>query len=74
QFKYMFKIGLNLFSFPVLIFFLHNIRLGWSRWYRPWRNDLIRFGGWFIVKGWAKAFSKDSFLQKLQNAKTHMKD
>jgi len=72
QFKYMFKIGLNVFSFPALIFFLHNIRLGWRRWYRPWRNDLIRFGGWFVVKGWAKEFKKDSFQAKLQKARDHM--
>ena len=72
QFKYIFKIGLNIFSFPGLIFFLHNIKLGWRKWYRSWRNDLIRFGGWIIVKGWNSKFKKDPFLKKLQNAKIHL--
>ena len=73
QFRYMFKVGLNVFSFPTLLFYLNNIRSGWRRWYRPWRNDLIRFGGWFIVKGWAKAYKKDMFSQKLKKAKEHLK-
>ncbi len=72
QFKYFFKIGLNIFSFPGLIFFLHNIKKGWKKWYRPWRNDLIRFGGWIIVKGWNAKFKKDPFLRKLHSAKLHL--
>jgi len=74
QFKYMFKVGLNVFSFAGLIFFLHNIRAGWRKWYRPWRNDLVRFGGWFIVKGWAKAYKKESFPQRLKRAQERMKN
>jgi radical SAM superfamily enzyme YgiQ (UPF0313 family) len=72
QFKYMFVIGLNIFSFPSLIFFLHNIKAGWRRWYRPWRNTLIRFGGWFVVKGWFSEFRKGPFIQKLQEARKHL--
>ncbi len=73
QFKYMFKIGLNIFSFPALIFYLHNIKLGWRKWYRPWRNDLIRFGGWITMKEWMAEFRKDKFSQKLKKAKEHLK-
>ena len=73
QFKYMFMIGLNILSFPALIFFLHNIRLGWKRWYRHWRNHLLRFGGWVITRKWTSEFKKDKFLQKLQKAKEHLK-
>lgn len=73
QFKYMFMIGLNIFSFPALIFFLHNIRSGWKRWYRPWRNYLIRFGGWITTRRWTSEFKKDKFSQKLQKAKEHLK-
>jgi len=73
QFKYMFKVALNIFSFAAMIFYLHNIRRGWRRWYRPWRNDLIRFGGWFIVKNWAKAYKKESFPEKLARARTHLR-
>jgi len=73
QFKYMFMIGLNIFSFPALIFYLHNIKLGWKRWYRPWRNYLYRFGGWITMRKWTSEFKKDSFSQKLQKAKEHLK-
>ncbi len=73
QFKYMFMVVLNVFSFPALIFFLHNIRLGWSKWYRPWRNDLLRFGGWIIMKKWASQFKKDKFLEVLQKAQKRLK-
>ncbi|MBN2121072.1 MAG: B12-binding domain-containing radical SAM protein [Candidatus Omnitrophica bacterium] len=72
QFKYMFLIGLHIFSFPALIFFLHNIRAGWKKWYRPWRNNLIRFGGWLIMKGWTSEFKKGGFAQKLKEAKKHL--
>jgi len=73
QFKYMFIIGLHIFSFPALIFFLHNIQLGWRKWYRPWRNNLVRFGGWIIMKQWISQFRKDNFSQRLQRAKEHLR-
>jgi len=73
QFRYMFKVGLNIFCFPALLFYLHNIRSGWRKWYRPWRNDLIRIGGWFIVKGWAEAYKKETFPQKLERAQKRLK-
>ncbi len=73
QFKYMFMLGLHILSFPALVFFLHNIRLGWRKWYRPWRNNLARFGGWIIMKRWASQFKKDTFLERLQKAKEHLK-
>jgi len=73
QFKYMFMIGFNIFSFSALIFYLHNIKSGWRRWYRPWRNYLIRFGGWIIIRQWTSRLKKDKFSQKLQKAKEHLK-
>jgi hypothetical protein len=73
QFKYMFMVGLHIFYFPGLVFFLHNIGAGWRRWYRPWRNNLIRFGGWIIMKRWVSQFKKDTFLERLQKAKEHLK-
>jgi radical SAM superfamily enzyme YgiQ (UPF0313 family) len=69
QFKYIFKIGLNIFLFSSMIFFLHNIKSGWRRWYRLWRNDLVRFGGWIILRQWFSEFQKSKFRQKLQKAK-----
>ena len=73
RFSYFFKIGLNVLAFPALVFFLHDLGLGWRRWYRSWRNDLIRFMGWIIVKEWSLNFRKDSFLQKLQTAKRRVR-
>ncbi|MDD2927940.1 MAG: radical SAM protein [Candidatus Omnitrophica bacterium] len=73
QLKSMFMLGLHIVSFPALVFFLHNIRLGWRKWYRPWRNDLVRFGGWIIMKHWASQFKKDAFLERLQKAKECLK-
>ena len=73
RFRYIFMVGLHILSFPSLLFFLHNIKSGWRRWYRPWRNNLIRFGGWITVKQWMSEFKKDKFLQKLKKAKEHIK-
>ncbi|MFH1856147.1 MAG: radical SAM protein [Candidatus Omnitrophota bacterium] len=73
RFKYIFMVGLDVFSFPYLVFFLHNIKAGWEKWYRSWRNNLIRFGGWIIIKQWNAAFKKDNFSQKLQKAKENIK-
>ncbi|MCX5633127.1 MAG: radical SAM protein [Phycisphaerae bacterium] len=72
RFKYMFLIVVNIFSFPALIFFFHNIRLGWQKWYRPWRNSLMRFGGWITLKKWNIAFKRNKFPQKLQIARQHL--
>ena len=73
QFKYMFLMAINIFSFPALVFFLHNIRLGWRRWYRNWRNNLIRFVGWVTFRKWMVAFKKNNFIQKLEAAQHHLK-
>ncbi|MFH0771175.1 MAG: radical SAM protein [Candidatus Omnitrophota bacterium] len=74
EFKNLFMIGLNIFFFPAIIFFLHNIEAGWKRWYRSWRNYLIRFGGWLTMKEWLARYKKDSFSEKLQNAKKHLEN
>jgi len=73
QLQYMFMLGLYIFFFPALIFFLYNIKAGWRKWYRSWRNNLARFGGWVIMKGWTSEFKKDKFLQRLEKAKGHLK-
>jgi radical SAM superfamily enzyme YgiQ (UPF0313 family) len=71
HFHSMFLIGLNVFSFPTILFFLHNIRMGWRRWYRHWRNYLLRFGGWLTMREWLNEYKKDPFSEKLKNAKKH---
>ena len=74
QFKYMFMLGLDVFYFPTLIFFLHNIKKGWKKWYRSWRNNLLRFGGWVVTRGWTAEFKKGTFTRKLQTARSHLKE
>ncbi|MBD3246667.1 MAG: radical SAM protein [Candidatus Omnitrophica bacterium] len=73
QFKYMWKLGLTVFFFPMLVFFLHDIKTGWKKWYRPWRNNLLRFGGWVVLKGWIREFKKSTFPQKLTRAQRQLK-
>ena len=72
QFKYMFVVGFSVFSFLRILFFLHNIKRGWWRWYRHWRNSLIRFGGWITLKKWMVTFHQDPFSLKLKKAKQHL--
>jgi len=74
RFRYMFMVALNIFSFPYMIFFLYNVKYGWKKWYRQWRQALIRFGAWITMKRWKSAVKKDNYLQKLRKAKEHMKD
>ncbi|MDP8262336.1 MAG: radical SAM protein [Candidatus Ancaeobacter aquaticus] len=73
RFQYLFGVVVNIFSFPYLILFLHDIKSGWRKWYRSWRNALIRFGGWVIMKRWTTAFKKDGFSQKILKAKDNLK-
>ncbi len=72
QFKSMFLVGLNILAFPYLVFFLHDIRNGWRRWFRPWRNYVVRFGGWITMRRWAADFKKDNFSQKVRQAEKHL--
>ncbi len=73
QFKYAFMPIMHIISFPALVFFLYNIKLGWRKWYRPWRNALARFGGWIVMREWTNEFKKGVFIRKLQRAKEHMR-
>ena len=68
QLKYMFGLGWDVFSFPALVFFLYDIKFGWRQWYRSWRNNLLRFGGWIIMRGWKREFKKSTFLEKLEKS------
>jgi radical SAM superfamily enzyme YgiQ (UPF0313 family) len=68
RFKHMFMVAVHVFSFPALVFFLHDIKRGWRGWHRHWRNSLIRFGGWLTMKSWISAFKRDAFSHKLQRA------
>ncbi len=73
QFRYIFMLGLRIIYFPAIVFFLHNIRLGWKKWFLSWRNDLNRFGGWIVLRKWTSQFKKNKFAERLQKAKKHLK-
>jgi radical SAM superfamily enzyme YgiQ (UPF0313 family) len=68
RFRYMFAIAGNVLLFPAMIFSLWNIRFGWSKWYRAWRNNIVRFGGWIILRHWRSDYKKGKFTEKLARA------
>jgi len=73
RFEYAFVVPLNIFSFPYLLFFLHNIKYGWKIWYRSWRQSIIRFAAWITMKKWAGDFKKSDFTSKLKQAREHLR-
>ncbi len=74
RFRYMFLVGLQVLWFPVLFFYLYNLKAGWSRWYRVWRNSITRFGGWLILHQWVAKFREDNFSEKLVRAKKFLRE
>ena len=69
RFKHMFLIAADILIFPSMVFYLHNLKHGWRTWYRSWRNNLLRFGGWLILKKWTAQFEKGGFIGKLRAAR-----
>jgi radical SAM superfamily enzyme YgiQ (UPF0313 family) len=74
RFKNMFMVGINVLIFPWIILSLHNIKHGWRIWYRFWRQSIVRFGGWILMKKWTKAFRKGDFLAKIELAEKHLEE
>ncbi|MCM8813318.1 MAG: B12-binding domain-containing radical SAM protein [Candidatus Omnitrophica bacterium] len=72
RFRSMFFIGLHIFSFPALVFSFNDWRAGWNKWYRPWRNNIVRFLGWVVIKGWTTEFKKGVFSDKLHQAQDRL--
>jgi radical SAM superfamily enzyme YgiQ (UPF0313 family) len=62
---------LDIFAFPSLLFFLHDLQSGWRGWFHSWRNHWMRFGGWLTVQKWSNQFKKDNFNDKLKRAREH---
>jgi radical SAM superfamily enzyme YgiQ (UPF0313 family) len=73
RFRYMFSIGINILLFPMIIFSLFDLGVGWRKWYHSWRNNLWRFVGWIILRKWSSEFKKDSFIIKLEHAENNQK-
>ncbi len=69
----MFYVGLNILSFPAIVFELHRVRAAWRRWYRRWARNLMRTGGWLLFRKWNAAIKKDGFLGKLTEAKRRLR-
>jgi radical SAM superfamily enzyme YgiQ (UPF0313 family) len=66
--RHMFQIGLSILWFPILFFYLPNLKRGWEKWYRSWVNHITRFGGWLIMRQWLRNFRQDPFREKLAAA------
>jgi radical SAM superfamily enzyme YgiQ (UPF0313 family) len=69
RFRHVLMIPLNILAFPAIVFSLHNISLGWRKWYRLWRNELLRFTGWIVMRKWTSELRKGDFSRKLAQAK-----
>lgn len=72
RFRAMFAVGFNVLAFPAMIFSRGNIKAGWRKWYRAWRNANLRFGGWIIIRRWLSDFEKGAFSRKLSSAKQRL--
>jgi radical SAM superfamily enzyme YgiQ (UPF0313 family) len=72
RFRYVLFVVANILLFPALAFYLHDLRLGWGRWYRSWRISLIRFGGWITMRKWSADFGRGDFLRRLQVARDRL--
>ena len=72
RFRHMFHVGLNILSFPVVFLYLHDIKRGWWKWYRGWRNNLRKFGGWMIFRSFMRKLRQDNFYEKLGAAKRQL--
>jgi radical SAM superfamily enzyme YgiQ (UPF0313 family) len=61
-------------AFSILTFrvrYLTRAFLHWKRLY--FRNPSIRFGGYFVLKNWLRNFKKDKYLERLNQARQHLK-
>lgn len=68
RFRSMFAIGLNVLAFPAMVFAPWDIPAAWRRWHRAWQNNIMRFGGWILLRRWTNAFKTSSFSKKLAMA------
>lgn len=68
RFRHMFGVGIQTLYFPFAMLPLINLEGRFRRWYRSWRNSIIRFAGWCLVRNWRRQFRRDPFLQNLRKA------
>jgi len=72
RFRHIFLIAANILIFPAMVFSLHNIKWGWRKWYRSWRNQLLRVAGWVILRKWTSELGKGGFSGKLTKAREQL--
>jgi radical SAM superfamily enzyme YgiQ (UPF0313 family) len=74
RFRSVWVLGACVCLFPTILLFASDIKAGWRGWYRRWRNNLIRFFGWVIIRGWMHAFIQSGFMNKLLAAQKHLRE
>jgi len=72
--RYIINFLLNISSMPHLVLYFHKLKIGWRKWYRKWRTHVYRIGGAKIIKKWTHQFYKGPFFEKLQKAKSDLKN
>lgn len=79
SFNHLFNVMVSLlFHFPRLVFpatltlftfKVSQIKQAFHYWRRRYfRNESIRFGGWFIIKNWVKKYDTSDFRQRIKKA------
>jgi len=53
-------------AIKTLVFPFDYLIRGWDGWYRGWRNDLRRFGGYLLIASWLRRHRKEKFLEKIE--------
>jgi len=71
--RQMFSVGIHILSFPVILFWLHDIKAGWRLWLRRWWKSVFGFGGSRILKKWTGDLKKGAFPQKLAEAERDLR-
>ncbi len=56
-----FRIPFRTLSFPA-----HYLIKGWQHWYYGWWSDVVKCGGYLLIKQWLKRQKEDQFLSRLE--------
>ncbi len=61
-------------SYRTIILPAYYFVTGWRYWYRGWRRDVVRSGGYLLVRQWQKKQKAEIFLSRLENYKKNSGD
>ena len=84
HFRNFIKLSKNIvFNFPRVMFFptftiltgkVRYITVAFRKWNKNYyRNYLLRFGGYLIVRKWLRQFKSSDFLERLERSKIHIR-